>query len=214
MMVTLWRRFYDGGGAGGAGGHDDANDEDDDMNRVKQCTEVTMEHFSTAHHEMGHIEYYLQYKHQPVVYRSGANPGTPTCIQYTPQPTPGLVLCPQPNTQPPSKGADRERVGFGGGKAVRFFSNITDLSIASPWSPVDRLQDCLACHWLAGCFRLSLFAMALDGRLFETQSAGLCTGSPVVLGPACLLWHGMVGCFRPSPLVVAWDGRLFETWKT
>ncbi|XP_070194515.1 angiotensin-converting enzyme-like isoform X1 [Littorina saxatilis] len=43
--------------------------------RVKQCTEVTMEHFSTAHHEMGHIEYFLQYKHQPVVYRGGANAG-------------------------------------------------------------------------------------------------------------------------------------------
>lgn len=43
--------------------------------RVKQCTEITMDHFSTAHHEMGHIEYYLQYKDQPVVYRGGANPG-------------------------------------------------------------------------------------------------------------------------------------------
>lgn len=43
--------------------------------RVKQCTEITMEHFSTAHHEMGHVEYFLLYKDKPVVYRGGANPG-------------------------------------------------------------------------------------------------------------------------------------------
>ena len=43
--------------------------------RVKQCTEVTMDHFSTAHHEMGHVEYFLLYKDKPVVYRDGANPG-------------------------------------------------------------------------------------------------------------------------------------------
>ncbi|RZC41415.1 angiotensin-converting enzyme-like, partial [Asbolus verrucosus] len=43
--------------------------------RIKQCTEVTIEHFKTAHHEMGHIEYYLQYKNQPVKYRRGANSG-------------------------------------------------------------------------------------------------------------------------------------------
>merc|ERR1712071_452407 len=29
----------------------------------------------TVHHEMGHIQYYLQYKDQPYVYRQGANPG-------------------------------------------------------------------------------------------------------------------------------------------
>lgn len=27
------------------------------------------------HHEMGHVEYYLQYKDQPVSFRRGANPG-------------------------------------------------------------------------------------------------------------------------------------------
>ncbi|KAK7790888.1 hypothetical protein R5R35_006654 [Gryllus longicercus] len=43
--------------------------------RIKQCTRVDMEHMFTAHHEMGHIQYFLQYKHQPVVYREGANPG-------------------------------------------------------------------------------------------------------------------------------------------
>ena len=44
-------------------------------NRIKQCTEVNAEDLTTAHHEMGHVEYYLQYKDQPYVYREGANPG-------------------------------------------------------------------------------------------------------------------------------------------
>ncbi|CAG2118375.1 unnamed protein product, partial [Medioppia subpectinata] len=43
--------------------------------RVKMCTDVTMEELITIHHEMGHIEYYLQYRDQPVVFREGANPG-------------------------------------------------------------------------------------------------------------------------------------------
>lgn len=43
---------------------------------VKQCTDITMDHLSTAHHEMGHIEYFLQYRNQPLVFRDGANPGT------------------------------------------------------------------------------------------------------------------------------------------
>ncbi|XP_074116979.1 angiotensin-converting enzyme-like isoform X1 [Sminthopsis crassicaudata] len=43
--------------------------------RIKQCTRVTMDQLSTVHHEMGHIQYYLQYKNQPVSLRGGANPG-------------------------------------------------------------------------------------------------------------------------------------------
>lgn len=43
--------------------------------RIKQCTDLTMDDFITVHHEMGHVEYFLQYKEQPVVYRDGANPG-------------------------------------------------------------------------------------------------------------------------------------------
>ncbi|NXE97932.1 ACE enzyme, partial [Menura novaehollandiae] len=43
--------------------------------RIKQCTSVTMEQLFTVHHEMGHIQYYLQYKDQHVSFRSGANPG-------------------------------------------------------------------------------------------------------------------------------------------
>ncbi len=35
------------------------------------CTEDLV----TIHHEMGHIQYFLQYKNQPVVFREGANPG-------------------------------------------------------------------------------------------------------------------------------------------
>lgn len=34
-----------------------------------------MDQLFTVHHEMGHIQYYLQYKDQPVGYRRGANPG-------------------------------------------------------------------------------------------------------------------------------------------
>lgn len=43
--------------------------------RIKQCTRVNMEDLLTAHHEMGHVEYYLQYKDQPNVFKEGANPG-------------------------------------------------------------------------------------------------------------------------------------------
>jgi len=43
--------------------------------RIKQCTEVNQEDFVIVNHEMGHIQYYLQYKHQSFLYREGANPG-------------------------------------------------------------------------------------------------------------------------------------------
>ncbi|XP_032689502.1 angiotensin-converting enzyme-like [Odontomachus brunneus] len=43
--------------------------------RIKQCTRINMEDLLTAHHEMGHIEYYLQYKDQPTIFKQGANPG-------------------------------------------------------------------------------------------------------------------------------------------
>ncbi|OAD56126.1 Angiotensin-converting enzyme, partial [Eufriesea mexicana] len=43
--------------------------------RIKQCTRVNMEDLLTVHHEMGHVEYYLQYKNQPTVFKEGANPG-------------------------------------------------------------------------------------------------------------------------------------------
>ncbi|KAJ9598396.1 hypothetical protein L9F63_010918, partial [Diploptera punctata] len=42
--------------------------------RIKQCTRINMDDLFTAHHEMGHIQYFLQYKHQPIAYKEGANP--------------------------------------------------------------------------------------------------------------------------------------------
>lgn len=39
------------------------------------CTEVNMNYFQTIHHEMGHIEYFMAYRHRPTVYREGANGG-------------------------------------------------------------------------------------------------------------------------------------------
>uniref|UniRef100_A0A2K6G9P4 Angiotensin-converting enzyme n=1 Tax=Propithecus coquereli TaxID=379532 RepID=A0A2K6G9P4_PROCO len=43
--------------------------------RIKQCTTVNMEDLVVAHHEMGHIQYFMQYKDLPVALREGANPG-------------------------------------------------------------------------------------------------------------------------------------------
>lgn len=37
------------------------------------CTEINIEDFSTIHHEMGHIEYFMAYENQPAIYRAGAN---------------------------------------------------------------------------------------------------------------------------------------------
>jgi hypothetical protein len=45
------------------------------INRIKMCTAVNMEDLITIHHEMGHIQYFLQYKDKPVPFRDGANPG-------------------------------------------------------------------------------------------------------------------------------------------
>lgn len=39
------------------------------------CTNIDYEDFITVHHEMGHIQYYLLYKDQPISHRGGANPG-------------------------------------------------------------------------------------------------------------------------------------------
>ncbi|KAM6163158.1 angiotensin-converting enzyme-like isoform 2-T2 [Rhynchocyon petersi] len=43
--------------------------------RIKQCTTVDMEDLVVTHHEMGHIQYFMQYKNLPVALREGANPG-------------------------------------------------------------------------------------------------------------------------------------------
>ena len=39
------------------------------------CTEITLDDLVTIHHEMGHIQYYIQYKDLNLQYREGANPG-------------------------------------------------------------------------------------------------------------------------------------------
>ena len=43
--------------------------------RIKQCVEITEEHLSTLHHELGHIYYYLMYKDLPSVFKGGAHDG-------------------------------------------------------------------------------------------------------------------------------------------
>ena len=44
--------------------------------RIKMCTrKYNFEDLNVIYHEMGHIQYYMQYSHQPVMFRKGANPG-------------------------------------------------------------------------------------------------------------------------------------------
>ena len=37
--------------------------------RIRMCTRVTFEDFQTVHHELGHIQYFMQYAFQPMFYR-------------------------------------------------------------------------------------------------------------------------------------------------
>ena len=50
-------------------------DDSTDDYRIKMCTNVDLKDLVTIHHEMGHIQYYIQYKHQPREFKTGANPG-------------------------------------------------------------------------------------------------------------------------------------------
>ncbi|XP_069674792.1 angiotensin-converting enzyme-like [Periplaneta americana] len=43
--------------------------------RIIQCTRITMDDLFSTHHEMGHVQYFIEYNHQPSAYRDGANPG-------------------------------------------------------------------------------------------------------------------------------------------
>nr|CAH0112907.1 unnamed protein product [Daphnia galeata] len=43
--------------------------------RIRMCTRVVFEDFQTVHHELGHIQYCMQYSFQPLNYRAGANDG-------------------------------------------------------------------------------------------------------------------------------------------
>ncbi|XP_046403732.1 angiotensin-converting enzyme-like [Ischnura elegans] len=42
--------------------------------RMILCAEVSAEDFYVIHHEMGHIEYYMAYEHQPAIFQDGASP--------------------------------------------------------------------------------------------------------------------------------------------
>ncbi|KAH9488845.1 hypothetical protein Btru_058674 [Bulinus truncatus] len=48
--------------------------------RVKMCTVVNMDDFDSAHHEAGHIQYFMQYANQPFVFQEGASPGVHEAI--------------------------------------------------------------------------------------------------------------------------------------
>lgn len=43
--------------------------------RIKECIEPTEAEFTTIHHELGHIYYYLAYNDKPYLYQNGANDG-------------------------------------------------------------------------------------------------------------------------------------------
>uniref|UniRef100_A0A8C1B627 Angiotensin-converting enzyme n=1 Tax=Cyprinus carpio carpio TaxID=630221 RepID=A0A8C1B627_CYPCA len=43
--------------------------------RIKMCTKVNMDDFLTVHHEMGHNQYQMAYRHQSYLLRDGANEG-------------------------------------------------------------------------------------------------------------------------------------------
>ncbi|GAU92940.1 hypothetical protein RvY_04951 [Ramazzottius varieornatus] len=43
--------------------------------RIKMCTDINMQDLITIHHEMGHIQYFLQYENQLMPFREGANSG-------------------------------------------------------------------------------------------------------------------------------------------
>ncbi|XP_012588563.1 PREDICTED: angiotensin-converting enzyme-like isoform X2 [Condylura cristata] len=42
--------------------------------RIKKCTEVTIEDLLSVFHQMGHIQYFMQYRNLSVIFRAGANP--------------------------------------------------------------------------------------------------------------------------------------------
>jgi peptidyl-dipeptidase A len=48
--------------------------EKDDV-RIKMCITPTAENFTTIHHELGHVYYFLGYTGQPFLFRNGANDG-------------------------------------------------------------------------------------------------------------------------------------------
>lgn len=70
--------------------------------RIKMCTEVKASDFITVHHEMGHVEYYMQYSDLPQIYQEGANKAfheavgdTITLSASTPQHLKAINLAPE-----------------------------------------------------------------------------------------------------------------------
>jgi peptidyl-dipeptidase A len=56
--------------------HASAWDLDNDLDlRIKMCIEINGEDFVTIHHELGHNFYQRAYRHQPFLFRNGANDG-------------------------------------------------------------------------------------------------------------------------------------------
>jgi peptidyl-dipeptidase A len=49
-------------------------DQQEDV-RIKMCIRPTAEDFTTIHHELGHVYYYLAYRDKSVLFRNGANDG-------------------------------------------------------------------------------------------------------------------------------------------
>jgi peptidyl-dipeptidase A len=39
------------------------------------CSQVSMNDLFVVHHEMGHVQYYMNYRNQPFQFKEGANPG-------------------------------------------------------------------------------------------------------------------------------------------
>lgn len=52
------------------------------QNSIKMCTNVNHKDLITVHHEMMHVQYFLSYRHQPKVFRDGANPGKPRTYHF------------------------------------------------------------------------------------------------------------------------------------
>lgn len=50
--------------------------------RIKMCTDVTHKDLITVHHELAHIQYFLNYRNNPKVFRDGANPGELIFTQF------------------------------------------------------------------------------------------------------------------------------------
>jgi len=56
--------------------HASSWDIDSDLDvRLKLCIHDTADDFITVHHELGHTYYFLAYRHQPYLFRNGANDG-------------------------------------------------------------------------------------------------------------------------------------------